>query len=331
MTSIWRHGLSICTVAVLVTAGGIVANAETLIPMATWGGNGVAVNRVFIPALEEEFKNGSGNLTLQVFPGGQLAQDKDMPVAIPSGQVKMGMITVNGWTGTVPDTKIFDAPTGLTMEEMEKVLERDEGLFSALQEKFEEKRSVLLAVADMGPPAIISNKPISTPADLKGLKIRVFSEGQAEVMNAIGASPVSVAFAELYTAMQHGTVDAAFVGVQGLGGMKLYETAKFAIVPSSFFGTTMMGYAANLGWLNSMEEADREEFLRAVEKAADATRTALLNEIDEHAQDYRAHGMTFTFLSPESEHYAAWQSATAPFLEEALAQLDPDVRQALER
>lgn len=331
MTRLKKIGLGACAVLGFYLMSGTFAHAQTTVPMATWGGNVVAVNRVFIPALDEEFKKGSGNLKLQVFPGGQLAEDKDMPVSIPSGQVKMGMITVNGWTGTVPDTKVFDAPTGLTMQEMEKVLNGPGGLLSALRKKFEAKNSLLLEVADMGPPAIISNKPISSPDDLKGVKIRVFSEGQADVMKALGASPVKIAFAELYTAMQHGTVDAAFVGVQGLGGMKLFETAKFAFVPSSFFGTTMMGYAANRQWVTSMKEADRNEFLAAVAKAGDATQKALIAEIDQHAQDYRSKGMTVTFLTSDSPQYSAWQKATAPFLEAALARLSPEVRDALKK
>lgn len=324
---VWQKGLGLCALVGALSAGTV--HAQTTVPMATWGGNIVAVNRVFIPALEEEFKKGSGNLKLQVFPGGQLAEDKDMPISIPSGQVKMGMVTVNGWTGTVADTKVFDAPTGLTMQQMAKVL--DGGLLAALRSKFEAKNSVLLAVADMGPPAIVSNKPISSPADLKGVKIRVFSEGQADVMKALGASPVKIAFAELYTALQHGAVDAAFVGVQGLGGLKLYETAKHAFVPSSFFGTTMMGYAANRQWLTTMKEADRKEYLAAVAKASEVTQTALISEIDQHAKDYRSHGMTVTFLAPDSPHYAAWQQATAPFLEAAVARLSPEVRDALKK
>lgn len=331
MRMVWQKGLGICAMVGLLSAGTVSAQAQTTVPMAAWGGNIVAVNRVFIPALEDEFKKGSGNLKLQVFPGGQLAEDKDMPISIPSGQVKMGMVTVNGWTGTVPDTKVFDAPTGLTMQQMAKVLDGPDGLLAALRKQFEAKNSVLLSVADMGPPAIVSNKPIAHPNDLKGMKIRVFSEGQADVMKALGASPVKIAFAELYTSMQHGTVDAAFVGVQGLGGLKLYETAKYAFVPSSFFGTTMMGYAANRQWLASMKENDRKEYLSAVAKASDATQTALINEIDQHAQDYRSKGMTVTFLTPEAPHYAAWQKVTAPFLEVAVSRFSPDVRQALKK
>lgn len=331
MTMLKRVGLAICVALGLHAISGGTVQAQTTVPMATWGGNVVAVNRVFIPALEEEFKKGSGNLKLQVFPGGQLAEDKDMPVSIPSGQVKLGMITVNGWTGTVPDTKVFDAPTGLTMQEMAKVLDGPNGLLAALRKKYEAKNSLLLAVADMGPPAIVSNKPISSPEDLKGVKIRVFSEGQADVMKSLGASPVKIAFAELYTALQHGTVDAAFVGVQGLGGLKLYETAKFAFIPSSFFGTTMMGYAANRQWVNSLKEGDRKEFLAAATKAADATQKALIAEIDQHAQDYRAKGMTVTFLTSDSPQYAAWQKATAPFLEAAVGRLSPEVRSALKK
>ena len=74
-----------------------------------------------------------------------------------------------------------------------------------------------------------TDKKLMTVDNMKGLKIRVWAKEQAEVYKHIGASPLFVAFSEVYLALQRGTIDAALTG--GTGGIttKLYEVIKYAI------------------------------------------------------------------------------------------------------
>ncbi|WP_342641562.1 TRAP transporter substrate-binding protein [Rhodoligotrophos ferricapiens] len=321
-------GLSIAAALLTATAG---AQAQTTVPLATWGGANHIGVRQFVPALEEALKKAQPNtITLQHFPGGQLAQDKDMPVGIPMGQVKFGWITVNGWSGTVPDTKLMDAPTGLTMAELDALIEKPNGLMDALKQKFDEKNTVLLGLADLGPPAVVSNVPLKTPADFKGKKVRVFSEGQAEAVRAFGGSPVSIPFADVYSAMQYGTVDAVILGFQGVDSQRMYEVSKYVLVPASFLGTTMMGWAANKQWIEGLPEQDRAALLKAVDEASHSNRKAIVEEIDQLTKQYKDRGLQVTILSPEMPEFAEWQKATAPLLKSTLSQLSPDVAALIE-
>ncbi|OYW54928.1 MAG: hypothetical protein B7Z30_13625 [Rhizobiales bacterium 12-68-15] len=324
MTFLNTFRIAATATALSLSAGA--ALAQTTVPLATWGGANHVCVRQFVPALEAALKSGKPNsITLQHFPGGQLAQDKDMPVGIPMGQVKFGWITVNGWSGTVPDTRIMDAPTGLTMAQLDAVVDRPNGLMSLMQKKFSEKNAVLLGLADLGPPAVVSKVPIKVPADFAGKKVRVFSEGQAEAVRAFGGSPVTIPFADVYPAMQYGTVDAAIIGFQGVDSQKMYEVAKFVLVPSSFLGTTMMGWAANKQWLDKLPAADKAALIAAVDEASHSNRKAIVAEIDDLTKAYRGRGMEVTFLQPDMPEYPAWQKATAPLLKATLAKLSPDV------
>src|SRR5690606_9468967 len=178
------------------------AAGKLTVPIATWGSPSHINIVQFVGPLEEILKRETdGRITVQHFPGGQIAEDADMPVAIPTGKVKMGWITISGWSGSVPDVKIGDAPTGLTMEQMARATDGEGGLKQALDEQFQAKGAKLVAVTDLGPPAIVSSKKIVGPDDLKGVKIRVYSEGGAELMRHLGASPVKMPFADVYTAM----------------------------------------------------------------------------------------------------------------------------------
>ncbi|MEP9369537.1 TRAP transporter substrate-binding protein [Xanthobacter sp. VNH20] len=319
-----KIGLSGLALGAVLTAQGAVA--ETVVPLATWGGANHICVRQFVPALEGALKKAQPNaITLQHYPGGQLGQDKDMPVGIPTGQVKFAWITVNGWSGTVPDTKVMDAPTGLTMAQLDTLIDQPDGLMSALQKKFQDKNSVLLGLADLGPPAVVSKVPLKVPSDFAGKKVRVFSEGQAEAVRAFGGSPVTIPFADVYSAMQYGTVDAAILGFQGVDSQRMYEVSKYVLVPASFLGTTMMGWAANKPWLEKLPPDDRKALVTAVDEASHSNRKAILAEINELTKAYRDRGLEVTFLEPGTPDFAAWQKATAPLLKATLAKLSPDV------
>jgi TRAP-type C4-dicarboxylate transport system substrate-binding protein len=76
---------------------------------------------------------------------------------------------------------------------------------------------------------VFSRKPVRGPADLKGLKVRVYGTAQTEFANAMGMEPVSIAFAETYTALERGTVDAAITGTYPGFALKFYEVTKFLV------------------------------------------------------------------------------------------------------
>jgi TRAP-type C4-dicarboxylate transport system substrate-binding protein len=305
------------------------AHAQVSVPLATWGGEKHVINTGFVPALEKALaETAPGKLKLENFPNGTLATDKDMPVGIPTGKVKIGLLTVGGWSGTVKDVKILEAPTGLTMDQLDEALNK-KGLFEIIQANFAEKNAVLLGVADLGPPALVSKKKIASPADFKGLKVRVFSEGQAETIKAFGGVPVQLGFAELYTALQHGAVDAALVGFQGVESGKLYEVTTFTLLPASFFGTTLMGWAANPQWLRALPAAERKALEVSVRRAAGEDRVAILAEIDSLKAHYRSKGMTVSSLEPSAPEYKQWVEATQPIALKAKAAVSPKVAEVI--
>ena len=76
---------------------------------------------------------------------------------------------------------------------------------------------------------IISRKPIKSPADLKGLKIRVYGAADTDLVRALGMEPVAITFAEVYTALERGTVDAALTGSYPAFAVKLFEVSKFIV------------------------------------------------------------------------------------------------------
>jgi TRAP-type C4-dicarboxylate transport system substrate-binding protein len=97
----------------------------------------------------------------------------------------------------------------------------------------ERANAVLLAMAVYPDQAIFSKRPVRTLEDFKGLKTRVHSVALASLVAALGGEPLTVAFAEVYTALERGTLDAAISGTKPGFGLRWYEVAKYLVGPIS--------------------------------------------------------------------------------------------------
>ena len=86
----------------------------------------------------------------------------------------------------------------------------------------------VLAHFNYNPVYLFSKFEFTRPEDLKGRKVRVYSAALSDFVGALGGEPVNMPVAELYTAMERGTVDAAITGPDQIEGQRLYEVCKFA-------------------------------------------------------------------------------------------------------
>lgn len=96
--------------------------------------------------------------------------------------------------------------------------------------KYEDKLGGVVLGGYLWPHQVIfSKKPVKGPEDLKGLKVRVFGTAQTEFARALGMEPVSIPFAEVYTALERGTVDAGLTGSYSGYSLKWYEVSKYMV------------------------------------------------------------------------------------------------------
>ncbi len=97
-----------------------------------------------------------------------------------------------------------------------------------LAKPLEDKGIKMIAYIDSGSRNFFTQKPVRTPDDLKGQKIRVMaSPVMVKTMKALGATGVPVAWAELYTALQTGVVDGAENNHPSVVAKKFYEVSKY--------------------------------------------------------------------------------------------------------
>lgn len=249
-----------------------------------------------------------GSITIQIYPAGQLYNDKNMNDAIISGGIDMGLNTVGRWATIVPAMDIFDVPFIFpSYEKVDKAI--DSGLGEKLGAELLKKGVRPLIWADYGFVQYANNKKlVKTPADFDGLKIRGYSKYSAETIKAMGASSVTMGSSEVYMGIQRGTIDGQTSGTTAMRDRKMYEVHKYLTVtnhasPEFIVAINEKSYSKlNADQKKALDAAALEvrDMIRANAKAEDLKALA----------DLKAKGME-VYEVPENE-LQAWRDATKP-------------------
>jgi TRAP-type C4-dicarboxylate transport system substrate-binding protein len=144
-----------------------------------------------------------------------------------AGLVDVSDIILAYVAGDVPIIEGVDLP-GL-FPDMDTSVKAHIGFMGAIKKNEDKLGGVVLGGYMWPGQYIFSRRAARGPADLKGLKVRVYGTAQTEFARALGMEPVSIAFAETYTALERGTVDAAFTGTYPGFALKFYEVTKYLV------------------------------------------------------------------------------------------------------
>ena len=197
----------ICAVAILAVALTVPAFAKTVIKL----GHIAEVSHPYAKGADHFAKlvaeKSGGDIEVQVFPSSQLGGQKDMIEGLVYGTIDMCL------TGTAvlgqfqPKISIFDLP--FLFKDREHVYKSLDTVGMELGKELEPRGLKLLGYMENGIRHLTNNvREVKSPADMKDLKIRVMSNKiYIETIKALGGSPTPMAFGELYSAMQQGTVD----------------------------------------------------------------------------------------------------------------------------
>lgn len=146
---------------------------------------------------------------------------------IRAGLVDIGDIILAYVAGDVPVIEGVDLP-GL-FPDLDASVKAHVSFMAAIKKHEDKLGGVVLGGYLWPGQYIFSRRPVRSPADLKGLKIRVYGTAQTEFARALGMEPVSIAFAETYMALERGTVDAAITGTYPGFALKFYEVTKYLV------------------------------------------------------------------------------------------------------
>jgi tripartite ATP-independent transporter DctP family solute receptor len=170
----------------------------------------------------------NGKYKLQMFPSMQLGGEKEMIEQAQVGALQIARISVGPMGPIVDELNVFNMPFVFKDEaHMRKVIDGPIG--AEMLDKLSNSSARLIALGwmDAGTRNVYSDKPVTKPADLKGMKIRMMGNPLfVETMNAMGGNGIAMGFNELHQALQSGVVDGAENNEPTLFAQNHYQTPK---------------------------------------------------------------------------------------------------------
>ncbi len=146
---------------------------------------------------------------------------------------------------------------------------------------------------DAGTRNFYTTKPVKSPDDLKGLKLRVQqSPSNVSMVKAFGAAAAPMTFGEVYTAIQQGVIDGAENNELALTNNKHGEVAKYYIYDRHQMVPDML--IGNVKFLDGLSDEERAVFMEAAELASQIEREEWLVQIDEAKKTAEAMGVNFS-------------------------------------
>ena len=194
-------------------------------------GHGLSENHPVHQALlfmNDDLKKRSNNtLSLKIYPAAQLGGEREALELAQLGGLDIVKVSAATMENFVPEFRVFNLPYLFEDKEHRlKVFENEVG--EELMNQTEKYRLKSLCFYEAGSRSFYTvDKPILSPNDLKGLKIRVMrSRTAVEMMDALGGSATPISFGELYSALQQRVVDGAENNLASFYTNRHYELCK---------------------------------------------------------------------------------------------------------
>ncbi|MEY2621583.1 MAG: hypothetical protein RIT26_1403 [Pseudomonadota bacterium] len=175
---------------------------------------------------------------------------------VRSGQVDIAAGPLTTVSGDVPILDGVDlAGMNTDIRQARKVAD---AMVPVANKELERLGIKLVATYPFSGQMLFCRKPIANLSDIKGLKVRTNGPSAADLVKALGGQPVSLAFGEVYTALERGTVDCGITGAGSGNGVKWPEVTTHLYTLSLSWSTS--GYFVNLAWWNKLDPAIRAQF-----------------------------------------------------------------------
>ncbi|TMQ16125.1 MAG: TRAP transporter substrate-binding protein [Candidatus Rokuibacteriota bacterium] len=190
---------------------------------------------------EEVTRRSNGTLNVVFHGGTLLSKELEIMDAVKSGNIALGAPAGAACT-VFPEMCVFLTPY-LVRDYNHAYAMFNGEIGKSLDETFQKKYKVkVVFFYDYGFRHFWNNRhPITTPADLKGLKMRV-QQGRvfADTVNGLGASAVPMPWGEVVPAAQQGVIDGADLPIYNINALKVYEVSKYVSMTFHNYGPTLL-------------------------------------------------------------------------------------------
>ena len=279
--------------AAAMVASTLSAHAETVLKWAHVYETSEPFHTESVWAAQEIAKRTNGRYKIDVFPASQLGKEADINQGLKLGTVD---IIISGSSFAARDYKpigvtyypyIFRNPSHL-------IAYTKSDVFKKLAKGYEDKTgNHIVAVSYYGTRHTTSNRPIAKCADMAGLKMRVPDVPAYLAMpRACGANTTPIAFAEVYLALQNGTVEAQENPLTTIEAKKFYEVQK-NVVLTGHIVDHLNTLVSKTRWA-SLSDEDKAIFTEVMQEAAARTTKIIEGRENALVDEFKKKGISVT-------------------------------------
>lgn len=263
-------------------------------------------------------------LNIEVLDGGQLGGERDYIEGMMLGSIQMAQVSTAPVSGFIPEFDLFSLPYLIRDTEHFKAV-----VSGPVGEKFNElaegRGLKILAWFDNGYRNVFNKvRPINTPEDLSGLKIRVMeSPLMVNTVNAMGGSATPMSYSELYTALEQGVLDGGENAAGNVLNDKFYEVSGYFSLTQHFRPPGIV--AISMGTWNGLS-ADQQAALMEEAAALQDYEIQLTSEVGAAAmEELKAKGMEIN-----EADVASFRDRMGPVYEDFISKYGAELLEAVQ-
>ena len=250
------------------------------------------IHLAFMDFAKRVHEKSNGQVTVEVYAGGALGTNKEVYEQARMGAPIIANVDPGYLSDYVPDIGILNGPYLVTKPSEFKKL--SDSVWYAEQVKIVSENGFQIIALNgfFGARHIISDKPIRTLDDIKGLQIRNPPNVMwLETFKALGAKPVTLAWAEVYSGLAQGVIHAAEAPLGSILGAKLYEHKKVISTTGHF--KAFVGMAIGTTYWKTLPKDVQQLLLDEGQKWGETLTQLTLSSMDEQQVQLEKEGVTF--------------------------------------
>ena len=260
---------------------------------------------------KEVEKRTNGRIKIQPFYSGSLGGERESIEAVQLGTQELTLTSSGPVPNFVPETRILDIPF-LFRDKAHAHAVLDGPIGQELLTKFDAKGMKALAWAENGVRHMTNNRrAVNTPEDLKGLKMRTMENPvHIAAYKGFGIITTPMAFPEVFTALQQGTVDGQENPLSVIMSAKFDQVQKYMSLTGHVYSPAVI--LMNKVAFDKLSAADKQVFMDAAKEAVKANRARVAEDDAKGVTELRAKGMQVVEVD-KAKFVAALTAVNADF------------------
>lgn len=255
----------------------------------------------------------NGDITVNIFPARQLGGVKELAEGVQFGTVDMTVNSTSAYSTLEPSIDAFQLPGVIPdYEGFVTMAKSDEA--RAIMDTLEKHNMVALSVSEGGQRHFMTvTKPVESLADMKGLKTRVAPNKMfLDAWGATGVNPTPMAYGEIYSALETGTLDAVEINLTSIESEKYYEVAKGVTLTGHYFWPSFL--LVNKARFNSMTPEQQAIMRQAADEIVEAQVMAV-KDLDASVTQHLAE-LDIPVIEPSEAFRTELSDAFAPVVQQ---------------